>query len=426
MYTNKAAPTKIVCTIGPACASEESVKKMIDEGMAIARVNFSHGTEESHRKVFDMLNKVREEEKYCTLGIAVDTKGPEIRTGCFPDKSVTIQAESLVELTTDSAYKEKCTESVIFVDHENIIADLENSSAKKIYIDDGKLELEVVSIGKDRKSVCTRAKTTAVLSSQKGVNIPGACVSLPGITDKDRRDILFGAEHGADFVFASFVRTAKNVQEIRALPGTEHLKIVSKIESQEGLSNLDEIIDVSDGIMVARGDLGIETHYALLFFHQCVIASKCLEKNKPFIVATQMLDSLEKCTRPTRAEITDVGVACAMSAGCAMLSGETAAGCCPVNAVSVMQDILFSTAGAFCTRLSDSRLPGFLFPTAQTFSLTIRVLVSDNKRYLRSMQMYNGCFSLYSPTPSPECLPLLPEGYTMKIENSESANEKIQ
>lgn len=410
------APTKIIGTIGPASDSEETVKRMVDEGMAIARVNFSHGTVDSHRRVFELLNRVRGEEKYCTLAIAVDTKGPEIRTGSFPNGPVVVSTGDRVELTTDRAYADKCSQQLIFVDHPNFITDLEKSACRTIYIDDGKLELAILSVDPAAGRIRTEAKSTATVSSKKGVNLPGATVSLPGITEKDKEDILFGVEHGADFIFASFVRTSEHLQEIKALPGVERLKVIAKIESQEGLSNLDSVIEVADGVMVARGDLGIETDYAGLFFHQCLIAAKCRAKDKPYLVATQMLDSLERAVRPTRAEITDVGLACAMSAGCVMLSGETASGCNPVNAVAVMQRILLSTASQLCANQSV-----FELADQKKFSTTIKVVVSKNKQQLRALQLYPNCFPCYSATPASPQLPLLPPGYTLNIDRPSQA-----
>ncbi|OAG29192.1 pyruvate kinase [Nematocida displodere] len=406
----KRSGCKIVCTLGPASTTKERIKKMFDEGMCIARVNFSHGDDTTHQSVFDLLNEIRREERYQALGVAVDTKGPEVRTGTFQEGKVLIETGSTVVLTTILAEENACTSERIFIDHSNIYTDLQGVSGASIFIDDGKLELKITSVDPKSQEITTVAKTTATLSSKKGVNIPGVSLSLPALTEKDKKDISFGIRNGADFVFASFIRTASHLEEIRQIPGTEQLKVIAKIESVEGLKNLEEIVEASDGILIARGDLGIETDYASLFATQCSISRLCQAKDKPFIVATQMMESMEHAQRPTRSEITDVGFAYATSAGCVMLSGETANGQDPVNTVRSMARILFSTAET----LAKQNLTVSLGGTPQTRKL--RILLSNNEKYLRWMQIVFGAISIYSPNLLEAGIPQVPSGYTPEIE----------
>lgn len=383
----KITPSKIICTLGPASSTEAVIKKMADKGMSIARINFSHGDRSSHEKTLELLNKIREEREYQLLAVALDTKGPEIRTGVFPIPAE-IKKGAAVRITTDEKYKEACTAETIYVDHKNIIKDLQNSKSEYIYIDDGKIKLHIEEVGKT--SIKTRAWSAGRVASKKGVNIPEARISLAGITEKDRADIELGIEKGADIVFASFVRNRQNIDEIRSIKGAEALKIIAKIENQEGLDNLDSILDAADGIMIARGDLGVELDFASLFAMQCKISLHCQKRNKPFIVATQMLESTTKEYRPTRAEVTDVAFACATSAGCVMLSGETAVGLDPANAVEIMHRILVSTS----EHLNAEKLSICINSSGQeTRMITIK---SKNLRRLRHAQLQFGRIPEYA------------------------------
>jgi len=413
MSLRKVGPTKIVCTLGPSSWDEAVIRKMIDNGMGVARVNFSHGDRELHRKVFGILNKIREEEKYATLAVAVDTKGPEIRIGSFPRGPVEVKVGARVVFSTDAIYKENSSQEHVYIDYPQILQEIEESQVKNIYIDDGKLKLKVIAVDRERKEISTEALTAYALSSKKGVNIPGASISLPGVTAQDKEDIAFGAENGADFVFASFIRSAANLKEIRTVIGAEKMKIVAKIECNEALVNIEEIVEEADGVMIARGDLGIEIDYASLFFTQCKISHLCVEMGKPFIVATQMLESMTESSRPTRAEVTDVGFACMSMAGCTMLSGETAAGKDPVNVVSAMRRILLETAEQFSEYHNKSNTG--IYCSAKN-PYTIEVLVSSNKRELRAYQIVHGVHVIYSTDPeSLREFPKIPLGYSNTI-----------
>ncbi|KAI5189914.1 pyruvate kinase [Nematocida minor] len=406
------APTKIICTLGPSSNSEETIKKMIDAGMCIARINFSHGNGADQQDTFDVLNRIRNSDAYSSLAIAIDTKGPEIRTGVF-EEEVYVEKGDRVVLTTDTQYKSVCNKNKIFIDHAGVYDDL-NSSTKNIYIDDGKIDLEIVEVSKEKQEILTCVKTPGKISSHKGVNIPNAKLSLPSISEKDRADILFGVEHGANFIFASFIREKENIKEIREIVNNTEIKIIAKIESQQGIDNIAEIVKEADGIMIARGDLGIEVEYSRLFSIQCKISKECRAQGKPFIVATQILESMTDSTRPTRAEITDLSFAVLSGAGCVMLSGETAAGKYPVETVQAMQKVI--------TEVSKSTV----FPSDQNYSglivippaNTINVFISNNKTNVRSMQIVFGCYPVHTSAYEKKNL-LVPEGYTIREDRSE-------
>lgn len=406
-------PTKIICTLGPKSANEDTIKRMLDNGMSIARVNFSHGTRDTHKQVFEVLNKIREEKKYATLGVAIDTKGPEIRIGVFEKDKACIEKGSTVIITTEKEKESKCTEKMIYIDYSEIFSDLKKTLVSKIYIDDGNLELEIVSVEENKQIIQTRANTTHTLSSRKGVNIPGLCISLPGVTERDKQDIEYALDNGADFVFASFIRRPENVSEIRQIRGAEKAKIIAKIESTQGVDNIEGIVDVADGIMIARGDLAIEVDYSRVFYLQCKIASICRRKGKPFIVATQMLESLTSAVRPTRAEITDVSFAFSIGAGCTMLSAESASGVDPVNAVAVMAKLITSTAEAFANDHSLSLRLCNADNNSNYPKNEITLVSSNDKKMLRQLHILFCVQPIYCE--EQECsekdLPSLPQGY---------------
>lgn len=333
--------TKIVCTIGPASESLEMLTQLIASGLNVARLNFSHGDYEEHgnritriRQACKQLNK--------TVAILLDTKGPEIRTGGLKEKSVNlVQGESIV-LTTDNIKGDADRVAVTYSDLPNDV-----QVGSKILIDDGLIELVVEKI--EGTDISCKIINGGPLSSNKGVNVPGVQVSLPGITEKDANDIIFGIEQGVDFIAASFVRKASDVLEIRELlekHNAGHIQIISKIENQEGVDNLDEIIEVSDGLMVARGDLGVEIPPEEVPLVQKMMIEKCNFAGKPVITATQMLDSMERNPRPTRAEASDVANAIFDGTDAIMLSGETAAGKYPAEAVQTMSRIAVKAESA--------------------------------------------------------------------------------
>jgi pyruvate kinase len=326
--------TKIVATIGPASESPEMLKQLITAGINVARLNFSHGSYEEHRRRIENIRRASAELKR-TVAILLDTKGPEIRTGKLRQEPVEWVAGQQVILTTEPILGDAHRVSV---GYEKLPQDVEPGS--RILVDDGLMELRVLDI-RGTEIVC-EVVNGGWLKNNKGVNVPGVRVSLPGITEKDKNDILFGIEQGVDFIAASFVRKASDVLEIRELlerHHATHIQIISKIENREGLENLDEILEASDGLMVARGDLGVEIPAEEVPLVQKRLIEKCNCAGKPVITATQMLDSMQRNPRPTRAEASDVANAIFDGTDAVMLSGETAAGKYPLESVKTMAQI---------------------------------------------------------------------------------------
>lgn len=331
--------TKVVCTMGPNTNDRELMRKLIQNGMDVARFNFSHGDHEEQKGRMDMLKELREEE-HATTAILLDTKGPEIRTGILKDgKKIKLETGKTFTLTTEDIVGD---ENKVSITYKGLAEDV--SEGKIILIDDGLIGLKV--IGKTDKEIHCEIINGGELGEKKGVNVPGVPVRLPAITEKDKEDIKFGAEQGIDFIAASFVRNAECILEIKAYLkslGAPYIPIIAKIENEEGISNIDEIIRAADGIMVARGDLGVEIPAEELPYLQKMMIQKCNDQFKTVITATQMLDSMMKNPRPTRAEATDVANAIYDGTSAIMLSGETAAGAYPIEAVQTMVKIAEST-----------------------------------------------------------------------------------
>lgn len=331
--------TKIVCTIGPASEKEEILRQLFLKGMNVARLNFSHGNHEEHKKRIDTIKKLREELDL-PIGIMLDTKGPEIRLGSFKEEEIELKAGDTFTLTSREILGDN---TIASVSYEGLAQDVEVGN--KILIDDGLIELEVVEVVSETDVRCL-VLNGGTVKDHKGINLPDTSVNLPAITEKDIEDIKFGIENEVDFIAASFIRKAEDVVEIRKILeeyGGEHIDIISKIENREGVENIDEIIEASDGIMVARGDLGVEIETEEIPLIQKQIIKKCNLAGKPVITATQMLDSMMRNPRPTRAEVTDVANAILDGSDSIMLSGETAAGKYPVEAVKTMHDIAIRT-----------------------------------------------------------------------------------
>lgn len=327
--------TKIVCTIGPSCCSEEMIEKMIFAGMNVARLNFSHGDHDYHKDNIETVKKVRKRLN-SPVALMLDTKGPEIRVKTFKNGRVTLKDGDIFTLRSNDV---EGNEKEVSVTYAKLPSQL--TEGTKILLDDGKIELCVVKAGEDFaecKVVCG-----GVLSDKKGINLPNVPISMPYLSERDKSDILFGIENDVDFVAASFVRNKDDVIALRKFinyNGGHSIKIVSKIENSEGISNFDEILEASDGIMVARGDLGVEIEYELLPGIQKRFIKQCYKSGKMVITATQMLDSMMSYPTPTRAEITDVANAVFDGTSAVMLSGETAAGKYPITAVKVMAKIV--------------------------------------------------------------------------------------
>ncbi|PVG04825.1 putative pyruvate kinase [Serendipita vermifera] len=427
--------TAIISTIGPKTNSPEMLQKLREAGMNIVRMNFSHGSYEYHQSVIDNTRKaVEANPNGRPLAIALDTKGPEIRTGLVRgDTDIPIKAGHEFIVSTEDKYKEVCDDKVMYVDYANLPKVTE--PGKLIYVDDGILSLLVLSI--DGPNVRVRALNNGNISSRKGVNLPKTPVDLPALSEKDKKDLQFGVKNGVDMIFASFIRRAQDVIDIRECLGPDgaNIKIIVKIENEQGLENFDEILNETDGVMVARGDLGIEIPASQVFLAQKMIISKCNMAGKPVICATQMLESMTYNPRPTRAEISDVANAVLDGADCVMLSGETAKGSYPVQSVQMMAETCFLAESAICyPPLYDELRASTTRPTStvETVSLaavaaayeqdagailvlstsgnTARLIskyrpnvpiitVTRNQQTARQIHLHRGCYPFWYPEP---------------------------
>ncbi|CAH0053532.1 unnamed protein product [Clonostachys solani] len=330
--------SSIICTIGPKTNSVEAINKLRTAGLNVVRMNFSHGSYEYHQSVIDNARAAEASQVGRPVAIALDTKGPEIRTGNTEgDVDIPISAGKIINFTTDEKYAKACDTDNMYVDYKNITKVIQ--PGRIIYVDDGVLAFDVLSI-KDDQTIEARARNNGFISSKKGVNLPNTDVDLPALSEKDKADLLFGVKNNVDMVFASFIRRAQDIRDIRKVLGAEgkHIQIIAKIENRQGLNNFPEILGETDGVMVARGDLGIEIPAAEVFAAQKKLIAMCNLAGKPVICATQMLESMIKNPRPTRAEISDVGNAVTDGADCVMLSGETAKGSYPAEAVHEMHE----------------------------------------------------------------------------------------
>ncbi|KAG1757683.1 pyruvate kinase [Suillus lakei] len=330
------------------CPNTNTVEKLAAlrrAGVNVVRMNFSHGSYDYHQSVIDNTRKmVAADPSGRPVAIALDTKGPEIRTGLMKDgKDVPIKAGHEFIVATDDKYSEIGDDKIIWFDYKNLPK--VTAPGKLIYIDDGILSLLVLAI--EGPNVRVRALNNGTLSSRKGVNLPKTDVDLPALSEKDKKDLLFGVKNGVDMIFASFIRRGQDVKDIRTVLGPDgaNIKIIVKIENEQGVENFDEILRETDGVMVARGDLGIEIPASQVFLAQKMMIAKCNIAGKPVIVATQML---EYNPRPTRAEISDVANAVLDGSDCVMLSGETAKGNYPVESVLMMAETCLLAEAAIC------------------------------------------------------------------------------
>ncbi|KAH9892187.1 pyruvate kinase [Xylariomycetidae sp. FL2044] len=330
--------SSIICTIGPKTNSVEAINKLRAAGLNVVRMNFSHGSYEYHQSVIDNAREAEKVQPGRQVAIALDTKGPEIRTGNTKgDEDLPLSAGTILNITTDDQYATSCDTQNMYVDYKNITNVIK--PGRIIYVDDGILAFEVLEIVDD-KTLKVKALNNGFISSKKGVNLPNTDVDLPALSEKDKNDLRFGVKNNVDMVFASFIRRGQDIKDIRAVLGEEgkHIQIIAKIENRQGLNNFPEILQETDGVMVARGDLGIEIPAAEVFAAQKKLIAMCNMAGKPSICATQMLESMIKNPRPTRAEVSDVGNAITDGADCVMLSGETAKGAYPCEAVREMHE----------------------------------------------------------------------------------------
>lgn len=346
--------TKIVCTLGPATNDVEIMKQLIHNGMDAARINFSHGTYETHAETIAKLKQAREELN-APIPLILDTKGPEIRVKTFKEDKVRLEEDATFTLTTREV---EGNVNIVSVTYADLPKDVHRGS--RILIDDGLIELKVEDI--TETDVVCKVVNGGVVKSRKGVNLPGVEVNLPSLMEKDIEDLKFGVENGFDIVAASFIRSAEDVLKIRRVleeNGGGQMHIISKIENQQGVENIDKILEASDGIMVARGDLGVEIPPEEVPLVQKILIAKANRIGKPVITATQMLESMVHSPRPTRAEANDVANAIFDGSDAIMLSGETAAGAYPLEAVATMARIALKAESAvdYAAKLANTTEP---------------------------------------------------------------------
>ena len=360
--------TKIVCTLGPACRNEETLTKMALAGMNVARLNFSHGDYEEHAKNIELIKKVREKLNI-PLPIMLDTKGPELRIRTFKNHRITLKEGDEFSFTTEDIEGDQTR-----VSYKEIVDDLEPGDT--ILLNNGLLIFKVTEVGKTE--VKTRVEVGGDLSDKKSMFFPGKTLSLKYLSDQDKSDILFGIEQGIDFIACSFTSKAQDIVDIRNLlkeNGNPDIDLIAKIESRSGVNNIDEILQVANGIMVARGDLGVEVPYEELPQIQKMLINKCRVASKRCITATEMLESMINQPRPTRAEISDVANAVYDGTSAVMLSGETAGGKYPVQAVEAMAKICVETEKNLPTKYNEKR-PDISSP-ADALSHSACVLAED-------------------------------------------------
>ena len=327
--------TKVICTIGPASDNEETLRQLIEEGMAVARFNFSHGTHEEHKKKFDLVKKVRAELRQ-PIAIMLDTKGPEYRIKTFEHGSITLNDGDIFTFTTDEIIG---NQNRVSVSYKNLIDNLEVGD--RILVNNGLVIFEVIEL-KGNDAVC-KCLAGGVMSDRKSMNFPNKVLDQPFLSEQDKQDLLFGIQNGADYVAASFVSTEQDVMDMRQFldeNGGEEVEIIAKIENRSGVEHAEEICRIADGIMIARGDLGVEIPGVEVPSVQKYLISKCRMMGVRVITATEMLESMIKNPRPTRAEISDVANAVYDGTSAVMLSGETASGKYPVQALKTMVETI--------------------------------------------------------------------------------------
>lgn len=326
--------TKIVCTIGPSSDNESVMEQMLRAGMNVARLNFSHGTHESHKKVIDTFRKVRD-RLHLPAAVMLDTKGPEIRLGNFEKDEVVLEDDTVFTLTTEQCLGNATLASITYRDLPRQL-----KADDILLIDDGRIRLSVLST--TETTIECHVLHGGIVSNHKGINIPGIQLDMPYLSEQDKKDLLFAIENDVDFIAASFTRRPQDIIDMRKFidyNGGHHIRIIAKIENMEGIDNFDQILEHSDGIMVARGDMGVEVEYERLPGLQKRFIRRCYQSGKVVITATQMLESMINSPTPTRAEITDVANAVFDGTSAVMLSGESAMGHYPVEAVKVMAKI---------------------------------------------------------------------------------------
>lgn len=431
--------TKIVATLGPATNEVPIIKKLIEAGLNAARFNFSHGSHEEHGQRMDNFIKARE-EMGAHIPMVLDTKGPEIRTGDFASGSINVVAGQKFTVTTDDIIGD---ETKVSVTYKQLADDLNIGST--ILIDDGLIELKVDEI--NGSNIHCTVMNGGEIGSKKGVNVPDVHINLPALTQKDIDDIKFGITKGVDYIAASFIRSASDVLEIRKVleeNGGADVKIISKIESRDGVDNIDQILEVTDGVMVARGDLGVEIPFEEVPIIQKMLIKKCREKAKTVITATQMLESMTKNPRPTRAEVSDVANAIYDRTDAVMLSGESAKGKYPVEAIQAMDKIAREVESSFdyIKKFDENRtvlLPNIASAvshsactTAHDLGAKLIAVVSMTGRAVRMVAKYRPACPILACTPNERTLRQLsliwgaiPMGVTYREDNFHQLFEDV-
>jgi pyruvate kinase len=371
--------TKIICTMGPAVSEYEKILELIDAGMNVARINFSHGTHAEHKKVIQNLKKAREAKKV-PLAIMVDTKGPEIRLGDMKNGSIPVQAKQKILLVKKSVVGD---DKQISLTPPEVLDDVE--PGMRLLFDDGYIIAKVIQVSS--KGVLLEMENAGTIKSHKSVSIPNAQANLPAMTEQDVSDIRFACENDVDLIAASFIRSADHVHEIQKLLGSQgksDILVIAKIENSLGVENFDSILEVADGIMVARGDLGVELPLEKVPGLQKMMIRKCLQVAKPIATATQMLESMIKNPRPTRAEVSDVANAIYDSSSSVMLSGETAVGSYPIETVKMMKSIIYEAEQDFSYKdfFAHQVALGFADVSTSVTGAAVRTAYSSNAKAL--------------------------------------------
>ena len=384
--------TKIVCTIGPACDTEVKLKQLIKNGMNVARLNFSHNVQSYHKKVLERIRKISKIEKK-SIGIILDLQGPRIRLGILPKEGLKLKKGQIIVLTTK---KEIFEDNIVPVTYQKMHQDVKKG--ERILIADGLMELVVEKIS--QSEIYCKVRVGGIIFSNKGINLPDTKVQIPAFSAKDKGDVAFGVKNEVDFIALSFVRTVEDVYQLKALikkaekdQKINHkfpIKVLVKIERTEAIHNLDKILEATDGVMVARGDLGIELPPEDVPLLQKMIIEKCLKMSKPVIVATQMLESMIDNPRPTRAEVSDVANAVIDHTDATMLSGETASGKYSQKAVAMMRDIIIKTEQSAYDNLVVRDKVNKYGATDQAMARAARVLVDRTKAKCILAISYNG------------------------------------
>lgn len=404
---NKLKMTKIVCTIGPASDKYDILLKLVKHGMNVMRLNFSHGEYKDHLVKIQLARQIEAKEGII-IPVMLDTKGPEIRTGMMENDAIEITNKSIVRISMKSILG---TKEKISVSYSKLFDDVKIKDILKF--DDGELEMEIIDKDEEKRELVCKALNTHVLKSRKGVNAPSARLSMPFISKVDEEDLKFGCENGVDLIAASFTRRAKDIIAIKNILkkyGCPNMPVIAKIENPEGVANIKEILDVCDGIMVARGDLGVEVQPELVPIIQKQIIELCREKGKPVITATQMLDSMQTHPRPTRAEVSDVALAIAQSSDCVMLSAESASGLYPVEAVEMQAKIAFEiektldyhafSQKAFETseKTPDDALANSIADTALLTNAKLIISLADDGHLTERIAKFRPCAPILSIT----------------------------